>query len=241
MLDLMVVEDYEALSQKGADMVASYIVRHPTAALLVATGNTPMGLYSKLAALRTQNGLDTSDLRVFQLDEYLGIGGEDDRSLYGWMAKSFLAPLGIADGQVVRLPGDADDPQSACRAYDEQVRAASSIDLAILGLGPNGHLGFNEPPADPTCTTRVVALSEESIESNSVYWGSRARVPREALTAGMDTILNAKATILVVSGRQKREVLRRTLQGPVTPQLPASYLQRAHLTVIADRDAWGEE
>ena len=241
MENLVVVEDYEALSQKGADVVASYLKKNPTAALLVATGNTPMGLYSKLATYRAQDGLVTSDLRVFQLDEYLGVGREDDRSLYGWMARSFLAPLGVAEAQVVRLPGDADDPESACQTYDKQVRAASGIDLAILGLGPNGHLGFNEPPADPTCTTRVVALSEESIQSNAVYWGSRARVPRKALTAGMNTILNAKDIILVVSGRQKREVLRRALQGPVTPQLPASYLQQARLTVIADRDAWGEE
>lgn len=237
-MNLFIADDYEALSQHGADIIALELTKNPTAALLVATGNTPMRMYQRLAALREQGGLATSGLQVFQLDEYVGVSFEDDRSLYGWMKRSFLNPLGIPDDQVVRLRGDTGSWENACRVYDEQVRAKHGIDLAILGLGPNGHLGFNEPPADPTAPTRVVTLSPSSIQSNAAYWGSSERVPQQALTAGMNVILGAKHIVLVVSGKHKHEILRRSLQGPITPQLPASYLQKGHVTVIADRDAW---
>jgi glucosamine-6-phosphate deaminase len=238
-MELVVTEDYAALSRIGAQWLARGIIAEPDAALVLATGNTPMGMYQELAELQRREGLDVSRLRIFQLDTYAGLGRDDPRSLYGWMARAFLEPLGVAEAQVVRLAGDALDLEAACRAYDAAVAAAGGFALSVLGLGPNGHLGFNEPPSAPTAPTRVVTLTEESIESNAGYWGGRDRVPRQALTAGMAPLLAARRTLLVVSGAHKRDILQRTVLGPMMPDVPASYLQQAaNVTVLADRAAW---
>jgi glucosamine-6-phosphate deaminase len=236
---LVVADDYASLSRKGAEIVADIVLTRPEAAIVLATGNTPMGTYRELAAIRARTReLDVSRIRVFQLDDYLGVGPDDPRSLYAWMMRSVIEPLGIREDQVTRLPGDASDPVAACRAYDQAVGAAGGLDLAVLGLGPNGHLGFNEPPVLPEAPTRTVELAVESIASNARYWGSRDRVPRMAVTAGMVQLLASRATLLLVSGARKRGILRRTVDGPVTPDVPASYLQRSsEVTVLADRDA----
>lgn len=236
---LRVTEDYASLSRAGADMVADLIAARPGAAVVPATGDTPMGIYAELAARRARGELDASRLRVFQLDEYLDVGAEDPRSLYGWLLRSFVLPLGIPEGNVVRLHGDVADVEAACAAYERAVEDADGFDLAILGLGPNGHLGFNEPPSEAGAPTRVVDLTEASVESNAKYWGGRHRVPRGAVTAGMARLLSARHVLLVVSGAHKSDILRRTLTGPPTPDVPASLLQRAaDVTVLADRSAW---
>lgn len=184
--------------------------------------------------------MDTSRLTVFQLDEYLDVTADDSRSLYGWAKSALLDPLGIPDRNMVRLPGDTRDPEASCRAYAAAVRERGGIDLAVLGLGPNGHLGFNEPPSPPDAPTRPVDLTESSIESSSRYWGGRERVPRRALTAGMAELLAARHVVLLVAGAAKREILRRALWEPATPLVPASYLQGApRVTVIADAAAMG--
>lgn len=240
-MELIVTEDYAALSRAGADYICDLVAANPAAAIVVATGNTPMGAYRELAARYAAGALDTSRLRVFQLDAYMGLAATDRRSLFRWMDEAFLTPLGIRPEQVVRLPGDAPDPDAACRAYDDAVAAAGGFDGAILGLGPNGHLGFNEPPAEPSLPTRVVTLSEESLASNAAYWGAAQDVPRHALTCGMAQLLAARHTLLLVSGAHKRSILRRATAGPITPDVPASFLQRsAGVAVIADRAAWPE-
>jgi glucosamine-6-phosphate deaminase len=237
---LIVAEDYEAMSRVGADEVAAIIAARPEATMLVATGETPMGLYRELAARWQRGDVDTSRLRVIQLDEYLGLGPDDRRSLYGWMMRAFVEPLGVPVNNVIRLPGQTADPEAACYAFDAAVQATGGVDLAILGLGPNGHLGFNEPPVAADAPTRVVELTPESLESNARYWGGIDQVPPRALTAGMAVLLASRQTLLVVSGPHKGEILRRTLHGPITGDVPASYLrQAADVTVLADRAAAG--
>ena len=237
---LQLVEDYEALSHAGAEVVAGLIARKPDAALVLATGDSPMRMYQLLAERVQRGELDVSRLRLFQLDEYWGLRPDDDRSLYGWMRRAILDPWGIADSQLVRLRGDAPSPEAACRAYDEAVAAAGGFDLAVLGLGPNGHLGYNEPPAHPDSPTRLVTLTESSLETGARYWGSRDRVPRQALTAGLASLLAARQIVLLVSGAHKRKILDATLNGPITPDVPASLLRLAqNVTVIADRAAAG--
>lgn len=238
-MDLLIVEDYEALSHAGADWLVGAITGNPEAAIVVATGDTPMGMYRELAERRRRGLTDPSRLRAFQLDAYLGLAPGDRRSLFGWMRHSFLEPLGISEEHIVRLAGDAADPWQACRAYEEAVHRAGGFDISILGLGPNGHLGFNEPPSPPHAPTRVVDLTPESILSNARYWGGEQHVPHQALTCGMDLLLSARRTLLVVSGAHKHRILHRAIEGPPTPNLPASYLQTApNVTIIADRAAW---
>lgn len=244
--------DYGALSRAGADLVADVLRQKPDAALLLATGNTPLGLYGELAERATSGVLDSSRVRAIQLDEYVGVPEDDPRSLYGWLARAVLGPLRIPPERVVRLHGMPEEElEAACRRFEREVRAprlaplgaglepmtAGGVDLAVLGLGPNGHLGFNEPPSAADAPTRRVTLSEASLASNATYW--KGPVPREAVTAGMDVILSARRTLLLVSGAHKREILRRTVLGPVTPEVPASWLQTvAGVTVLADAEAW---
>lgn len=236
----IVADDYDALSQSAADELVAVVAGNSTAAVLVATGNTPMGMYAELTERRRRGQFDASRLRAVQLDEYLGLAPDDRRSLYGWMRRSFVEPLGIPGGNVLRLPGDADDPDAACAALEAAIGALGGIDVAILGLGPNGHLGFNEPPAAADSPTRVVDLTPESVASNGPYWGGADQVPRRALTVGMRILLAARLTLLVVSGTHKRDILARTITGPVTPDVPASLLQAApNVVVVADRAAWG--
>jgi glucosamine-6-phosphate deaminase len=238
-VDLIIVDDYEALSRAGANWLAEGIRAEPDAAVVVATGDTPMGVYRELAERRSRGLIDTSRLRVFQLDAYLGLAPDDRRSLFGWMRRSFIEPLGIAEENIVRLAGGAPDPWEACRAYDAAAREVGGFDISILGLGPNGHLGFNEPPSPPDAPTRVVDLTPESIVSNARYWGGQEQVPRQALTCGMDLLLAARRTLLVVSGAHKHHILHRAIEGPQTAEVPASYLQLAsNVTILADRAAW---
>ena len=239
-LRIAVVEDDEALSRTGADLVADAIARHPTAAVVPATGNTPMGLYAELAGRRRAGTLDAGRVTAVQLDEYLGLDAGDRRSLFGWMHRSFLDPLGIEGEHVVRLPTDG-DLDEACVSFDRELLARGGIDLAILGLGSNGHLGFNEPPAEANVPTRAVDLSPMTVEANGRYWGDVADVPTRAVTLGLGPLLSARAIVLVVSGLGKRAIVHRLLEGPVGPSVPASFLQTAEgdVTVVVDRSAWG--
>ncbi len=234
----MRLPDYDALSRAGADLVAATLREKPEATLLLATGHTRLGLYEVLAARAEAGSLDTRGVRAVQLDEYLGVGDDDPRSLYGWLARTVLVPLRIPPARVVWLRGTpVAEVDAACRGYDDAVRALGGIDLAVLGLGPNGHLGFNEPPSSADAPTRRVALSPASRASSAAYW--QKPVPLEAVTAGMNVILAAKHILLLVSGAHKREVLRRALLGPVSADLPASWVQRAtNVSVLADADAW---
>lgn len=226
------------LAREAADLVAQALRRRPEAALVCATGRTPLGAYAELARRR----LDPGRARVFQLDGYLGVADDDPRSLYGWLDRALLAPLGIAPGQVVRLREDTPEPEAECARYEAAAAQAGGWDLAVLGLGPNGHLGFNEPPSPPDAPTRVVTLSPESLRSNRAYFPPAYPVPERAMTAGMRLILGARRILLLVSGERKRAILRRVLDGPPTQWLPASYLAtHRDAWIIADRAALGPE
>jgi glucosamine-6-phosphate deaminase len=233
-----IVRDGDELGRAAADLVSDVLARTPRPSVVAATGRTPMGLYAELAA-RRGSGLNTSGATVFQLDEYLGLEPGDRRSLLGWMRRSFLQPLGIPDERVATLPTDG-DLGAACAEFDRAIEARGGIDLAILGLGANGHLGFNEPPSTPSDPTRVVDLSPRTVEANARYWGD-AEVPEKAVTMGLRQLLAARTILLLVSGRAKREIVHAVVHGPVVPGVPASFLQvaEAETSVIVDRDAWG--
>jgi glucosamine-6-phosphate deaminase len=238
---VVVVEDADAFSRAGADVITAVVATRPDASIAVATGRTPMGVYAELVERHAGGGFDPSSIRPVQLDEYLGLEPEDRRALYGWMRRSFLAPLGIGDERVLRLPTDGDDIAARCAEIDAELDRDGGLDLAILGLGVNGHLGFNEPPSPVNAPTRVVNLSPETIAANGSYWDG-AEVPTSAVTMGMATLLAAREILLLVSGVAKRDILRRVLDGPIDPAVPASAIgaARGAVTIVADREAWGE-
>ncbi|WP_291430479.1 glucosamine-6-phosphate deaminase [Deinococcus sp.] len=218
--------DAEQLAQAAADFITAQVRANPHLSILVATGNTPMPTYAELARRVEAGDVDFSRATAVQLDEYLGIEDDDPRSLWNWMRRSFVEPLGLTRTVRLHSPGQ----------FGAAIRDLGGLDLAILGLGPNGHLGFNEPPSPPDAPTRTLALTPASLESNRAYWG--VAVPAGAITAGMDVILAARQTLLLVSGAHKRGVLHAALRGPETPEVPASFLRRTALTVIADEAAW---
>lgn len=235
---LIVTDDHAEMSQVAGRLIATAIQLNPTAAVVVATGNTPLQAYEELAQLAQQGQVDVSQLRPFQLDEYLHVPATDPRSLFGWSKRAFLDPLQLPVERMVRLRGDVADIPGACRSYDEAVEAAGGFGLAILGLGPNGHLGFNEPPTEADAPTRQVTLTQASLASNAGYWDELA-VPTQALTCGMHHLLTARQILLLVSGSHKRDILWQTINGPVTSAVPSSYLQQvSNALVIADRAAW---
>ena len=224
-----------AVAELGAELVAEGLAAagraEPT--LMPALGTSALGVYGALAGT-----IDGPAVRLIQLDEYVGVPADDPRSLYSWLLRDVARPLGLAEDRIVRLPGDVDDLAVACRAYDDAVAAAGGIDVAVLGLGPNGHLGFNEPPSASDAPTRAVRLTEASLAANTRYWPGLG-VPTEAVTAGMSTILAARRLILVVTGNGKRAILRSFLEGPISPDLPATFVrERADAILVADSAAW---
>ena len=236
---LFVTDEPDEVARGAAADVEEVMARRPDAAVMFAVGESPLALYAELAERWRTGTLDASRMRAVQLDEYLGVAPDDERAFFRWLERDVLAPLAITPQRTIALRGDAADPDAECARYDAAVAAAGGVDLAILGLGANGHLGFNEPPSDPEAPTRVVELLPESIEANARYWGGVERVPQQAITAGMRIVLAAREAILVVSGEQKHRILRRALEGPLTPDVPASYLRTLDsVRIYADRAAW---
>ena len=232
---LRVVPDEESLGAAGADIVCDVVRAAPNAVITFATGQSGAPIYRALAERVERSEIDFSRVRVFELDGYVGIPLADRRSLYGWLRRDVIVPLRIPEREITRLRGEASDPVAACREYDRALDRAGGYDLAILGLGPNGHVAFNEPPADPQSDAHVLDVTEESVESAVRYWGSREEVPRRAVTTGLRRLIAARRVLLVARGEAKRRALERTLGGDADPMTPASFLNRsADVTFLTD-------
>jgi glucosamine-6-phosphate deaminase len=236
-VELLVASSGEAFARLGADVIRGVWDDCPEGATILATGWTPIPIFRELATRYERGELSTPECPIVQLDEYVGVEDSDPRSLYTWLDRELVTPLEIKAPGVIRLRGTTADSEQECRRFDAAVAAVGGLHLAVLGLGPNGHVGFNEPPSGPTAGTRVVPLSPESMVSNARYW-SGAEVPLEGITAGLELLLSAEVVILVVAGAHKREILRRSVTGPESPEVPASYLRRVpRLIVVADSEA----
>jgi glucosamine-6-phosphate deaminase len=234
----IVVDDRAALDRVAADLVTRWLTERPDAVVVPALGRSALGVYAELGRRVADGSLDTSRITLAQLDAYLGIGADDPRSLFAWLVRDVAAPLRVDAARIIRLPGDATDPTRAADAHAAAIAAHGGIDIAILGLGPNGHLGFNEPPSPVDAPTRIVELTPDSLASSATYWGDLA-IPERALTIGMRELLAARHTLLVVEGDRKRTILRRLLTEPPSPALPGSLLRdRPTVIAIVDRAAW---
>ncbi|WP_188996520.1 6-phosphogluconolactonase [Paenibacillus nasutitermitis] len=235
-MKLIIVDGYEEMSDAAADIVASVIADKPSAALGLTTGNTPMGLYKRLCARYREGRLPLQDIRVFSTEEYLGVPPDDRRSLYAWLKRELLEPCGIGQDRVFRMSGEDPEPQLACERFDRLLQTSGGMDLIVEGIGRNGHIGFNEPGSLPATRSRIVALTNETLDHNYEYWSDA--VPQYGMTIGMANILSAKRILLMASGSAKAESLLKALHGPVTSAVPASFLQEAgNLTVLADKEA----
>jgi len=236
---LIVLGDARAASKSAADVVTNTVLSKPEAAIAFPTGATPLGMFDVLAARAARGEADFSRATIFCLDEYIGVTIEDPNSLTRWLRKALLNRIGINPDQLHSLPVTAENLVDSAAEYDRAVSARGGLDLAVLGLGPNGHVGYNEPGSSADSRTRIVALTPESRNQASAYWEGSLAIPNQAMTMGVGTLLEAKQIVLLVTGQSKADILRRTLQEPMNAEVPASWLRIAgsRLTIIADEAA----
>ncbi len=239
---IVVARDYAAMSDVAASIVAEQIAAHPGSAITLPTGETPRGMYEALTRMILAGELDFTSVEFFCLDDYLGKGIHDETSLTAWLDKAFLTPAGLDGPNIHFVPTLASDPVRAANEYEAAIQTLGGFELAVLGLGPNGHIGFNEPGSPIDSRTRVVDLTEESRTQNAAYYDSDQAIPNQAMTIGIGTLLEARQIVLIVSGSGKAGILRDSLEGPVSTEVPGSFLQTVgeRLTVITEPAAAAE-
>ncbi len=239
-MDVVIVEDQEALGRAAARLVVEALRSDPALVLGVATGSSPVTTYRALAAAR-RDGLDFSRVRCVALDEYVGMPESDPASYHSFVRREIAGPLGIPPENLLVPDGNAPDPLAACAAFEDEIRALGGVGIQLLGIGRNGHVGFNEPGSPFGSRTRVARLSPTTRRDNARFFDRPDEVPTCCLTQGLGTILDADRLVLVASGSHKADAVAAALEGPVSEACPASVLQRhPDATVIVDRAAAGE-
>ena len=219
-MKFITVKTYEELSRKAAAIIAAQVVQKNNCVLGLATGSSPVGAYKNLAEWCKNGDLDFSSVTSVNLDEYVGLDGDNDQSYRYFMNTNLF-------------DGKATDPKAEGEAYDARIKALGGIDLQLLGIGLDGHIGFNEPDSVFTKETHVVDLHESTIKANARFFENEADVPRKAITMGMLSIMQAKKVLLIANGQNKKDILEKAFFGPIDPQIPASILQlHPDLTVI---------
>lgn len=231
-------KDYDELSKKAAHIIAAQIVLKPDCVLGLATGSTPVGTYKNLVEWYKNGDLDFSTLSSCNLDEYRGLSPENDQSYRYFMNTNLFDHVNIRKDHTFVPDGQEADSNKACQMYEQIIQDLGGIDLQLLGLGHNGHIGFNEPAEEFPKITHCVDLTESTIQANKRFFEKESDVPRQAYTMGIGTIMSAKKILVVISGEDKAEILNKIINGPITPQVPASILQlHPDVTIVADNAA----
>lgn len=236
---LIVCENYDEMSKTGARIFAAQLTLNPSSVLGLATGSTPLGLYRELVRMNKEGEIDFSDVTAFNLDEYYPISPENEQSYRFFMEKNLFGQVNIDHSRTHIPNGMTDAPALECAAYDRKVKRAGGIDLQLLGIGQNGHIGFNEPDGNLITGTHITALTENTIEANARFFERKEDVPTHALTMGMETILHARKIVLLASGKEKHDAVARLLDPTITTMVPATLLKVHPDTVlICDRAAY---
>jgi len=249
-VDILIRENYEEMSKCAAKIIADYVRSKPDCVLGLATGSTPIGTYRELVRMHREEGLDFSQVKTFNLDEYLGIGIDLDKpydldqSYARFMHEELFKHINIKKENIHIPDGRTKDPEKHCAWYEEEIKKAGGIDLQLLGLGGDGHWGFNEPGSSLASRTRVVVLTEQTLDDNYNAFYKKANIARSemphcAITMGIGTILDAKNILMIVNGAKKADIVARCLEGPVTSQVTASAIQlhRGDIKVVLDEAA----
>ncbi len=232
-MKFITVNSYEELSRKAANIIAAQVNLKPKCVLGLATGSSPVGTYERLAEMCKSGDVDFKDVTSVNLDEYVGLDGTHDQSYRYFMDTNLFTKVNIDRSNTYVPNGCAEDIAKEGEAYDEFISSLGGIDLQLLGIGLDGHIGFNEPDEFFTKETHLVSLDESTIDANARFFASRDDVPRTAITMGMGSIMNAKKILLIANGKNKKDILEKSINGPITPQVPASILQLHHdVTVI---------
>ena len=233
--------DYDAMSKKAADIIAAQMIMKEDSVLGLATGSSPIGTYKELVKMNMEGRIDFSKITTVNLDEYRGLPRSNDQSYYYFMNDNLFNHVNI-DKERTHVPnGMVEDAEKECADYEALIKEVGGVDLQLLGLGHNGHIGFNEPSEEFDKVTHCVDLQESTIEANKRFFASIDDVPRQAYTMGIGTIMSAKKILVVVSGADKAEIVKKAFTGPVTPHVPASILQmHPDVTVICDAEAYAK-
>lgn len=237
-MKIIKVADYDEMSRKACEMVVDKVKEMGNPVLGLATGSTPEGLYQRIIEKYKQGDVSFENVTTFNLDEYVGLAGDDPNSYRYFMNEKLFKHVDISTDKTHVPNGVAKDLNAECENYEQFIQDVGGIDLQVLGLGTNGHIAFNEPGTSFESRTGVVDLTQETLEANRRFFNSIDEVPTQALSMGIGLIFEAKEIILLVSGEAKAEALSRVINGEVTEELPGSILQQHdHVTIIADAAA----
>ena len=230
--------DYEAMSRRAAGIISAEVIRKPDCVLGLATGSTPIGTYKNLIDGNKAGAFSFKEVTTVNLDEYKGLAPTHDQSYRYFMNENLFNHIDVDKARTNVPDGLASDAEAECARYDELVASLGYADLQLLGLGRNGHIGFNEPGPSFVKETHVVDLTESTIDANQRFFASRDDVPRQALTMGIGVIMNAKRVLLIASGEDKADALAAAVCGPISPDCPASILQlHKDVVIVADKAA----
>ncbi len=231
-------KDYREMSRKAANILSAQIILKPDCVLGLATGSTPIGTYDQLVEWYDKGDLDFAEVKTVNLDEYRGLTRENEQSYYYFMHSHLFDRVNIRQENTHVPNGMAEDPAEECARYEALIQSMGGVDIQLLGIGHNGHIGFNEPGVSFAKETHCVDLTQRTIEANKRFFSSADEVPRQALSMGIKTIMRAKKILLIASGEEKADIVARAFFGPVVPEVPASILQmHDDVVVVADRAA----
>lgn len=235
---IIVVDNYEEMSKRAALMIASQVTLKPDSVLGLATGDTPSGMYKELIKLYNKKEVDFKEVRTFNLDEYYGLNPENSQSYYKYMMNNLFNSINIITENINMPDGMAKDVNDFCVLYEKKIKTLGGIDMQVLGIGGNGHIGFNEPNVNFEAQTHLVNLDEQTIEANARFFKSIEDVPVQAISMGIKTIMNSKKIILLANGLNKAEAIEKAVKGKINPSIPASILQLHNdVTIIIDKEA----
>lgn len=237
-MEIIVQQDSQQASWLAARLLRKLILEKPNPVIGLATGNTPLQLYKHLIQMHREEGLDFSRVVTFNLDEYVGLSPDHPASFHRFMWDNLFSQINIKPENVHIPDGLASDIQTYCERYEQEIKKAGGIDIQILGLGTNGHIGFNEPSSSLSSRTRLKTLTEQTRKNNASFFGGKDNVPYHAITMGIGTILEARTCLLMAFGQKKARAIAMAVEGPVTAMVPASALQlHPQAIIILDREA----
>ena len=235
---IILADNYEEMSKKAAAIVRNQIILKPDCVLGLATGDTPIGMYKELIKMHDNKEVDFSEVTTFNLDEYCKLNRDNTQSYYYYMNHNFFKHINVKKENTYIPNGAAKDIGEECRNYERQIKNKGGIDLQVLGIGANGHIGFNEPDINFEAETHLVMLDKMTIEANSRFFSSKDEVPTTAISMGIETIMKSRMLVLLANGEIKADAIYKTVKGKICPELPASIIQlHPNATMIIEKNA----
>lgn len=235
---IVVLDDAAAVARFGATAIADQIRKKPDSVLGLATGSSPLGLYQELISANKAGEISFAKVTTFNLDEYLGLDGDHPQSYRHFMNRQLFNEIDIDLANTHVPDGESKNPLATCATYEDKIRAAGGVDLQLLGIGRNGHIGFNEPSSSLVSRTRVKTLTRDTVEANRRFFKPGEFQPHLSITMGIGTIMEASSVLLIATGADKADAIKQTIEGAISARCPASILQmHANATIVIDKDA----